>query len=105
MLVNWTLVNAIVILRRILRREPGVAVSSRGRVKKSAGSKALKCIRICAVLEIAWLAEQLDIKIAERDLMRLRRMDNAAMIKDIYNIAKKAAERQVKPEYWLTRMS
>lgn len=66
----------------------------------SAG-KLFRFLRYDVVLEREWLADHLGMTMTQSQVDRLRRMDDAAMIDDIYGIAKVAAERQVKPEHWL----
>jgi hypothetical protein len=52
-------------------------------------------------LETEWLRNELDVKISESDAERYRGMDNPGIVNDIYEIAKLAAAKQVKPEHWL----
>jgi hypothetical protein len=51
-------------------------------------------------LETAWLAEHLDLKLSDKDLARVREMDNADSIPLAYQIGCAAAERQVRAEHW-----
>src|SRR5947208_315579 len=51
-------------------------------------------------LERDWLAEHLDVKLSEKDVARLREMDNPESIPLAYEIGRVAAERQVKVEHW-----
>jgi hypothetical protein len=65
------------------------------------GGKMFRFQRYDLRLEQAWLAEELDTKVSERDLLRFRRMDDTAIIDDVYALASRAAEKQVKPEHWI----
>ena len=51
-------------------------------------------------LECDWLQEHLDVKLSEKDLARVRAMDNPDSIPLAYDIGRHAAERQVKAEHW-----
>jgi uncharacterized protein len=51
-------------------------------------------------LEADWLKEHLDLKVGDRDLARVREMDNPDSIPLAYQIGCAAAERQVKAEHW-----
>jgi hypothetical protein len=52
-------------------------------------------------LEAEWLEARLGLKIAQKDIDRYRCMDDPAIIPNIYEIAKLAAEQQVKLEHLL----
>ena len=51
-------------------------------------------------LERGWLEQNLDLKLSEKELTRVRQMDNPESIPLAYQIGRMAAERQVKPEHW-----
>ena len=51
-------------------------------------------------LEAEWLDEHLDLTLSDKDLARVREMDNPDSIPLAYEIGCKAAERQVKAEHW-----
>jgi hypothetical protein len=53
---------------------------------------------------VAWLRDELDVKVSEKDTERYRAMDNPAIVHEIYEIAKLAAAKQVKPEHWLGQL-
>jgi uncharacterized protein len=65
------------------------------------GGKMFRFMRYDVKLETNWLREELDVKVSEADAERYRGMDNPAIVNEIYEIAKLAAEKQVKPEHWL----
>jgi hypothetical protein len=64
------------------------------------GGKMFSFLRYDVRLEVEWLSKELDVHVSERDAERYRCMDNPAIVPDIYAIAKKAAEKQVKAEHW-----
>ena len=51
-------------------------------------------------LESGWLEEQIGVKLSEKDLARVREIDNPDSIPLAYEIGRLAAERQVKAEHW-----
>jgi hypothetical protein len=65
------------------------------------GGKMFRFMRYDVKLESGWLREELDVKVSDRDAERYRGMDNPAIVNEIYEIAKLAAAKQVKPEHWL----
>jgi hypothetical protein len=65
------------------------------------GGKMFRFMRYDVKLEVMWLREELDVKVSSRDAERFRCMDNPAIVNEIYEIAKLAAAKQVKPEHWL----
>jgi hypothetical protein len=65
------------------------------------GGKMFRFMRYDVKLESAWLREELDVKVSDGDAERYRGMDNPAIVNEIYEIAKLAAAKQVKPEHWL----
>jgi hypothetical protein len=52
-------------------------------------------------LEADWLEQQLGIRLSEKELARVREMDNPESIPLAYDIGQRAAERQVKKEHWI----
>jgi hypothetical protein len=50
-------------------------------------------------LESGWLKDKLDLTVAPADVERYRHMDDPGIIQSIYQIAKIAAERQVRIEH------
>jgi hypothetical protein len=60
------------------------------------GHALLAFERYDLLLEENWLKDHLGEKIDARKLKHLRRMDDPAMMPDLYALAVKAAERQVK---------
>jgi hypothetical protein len=68
------------------------------------GGKMFRFMRYDVKLEVKWLHDELGIKVKERDVERYRGMDDPAIVNDIYDIAKRAAEKQVKAEHWLGAM-
>jgi uncharacterized protein len=68
------------------------------------GGKMFRFMRYDVKLEVNWLRDELDVKVSENDAERYRGMDNPAIVNEIYEIAKLAAEKQVKPEHWLGAM-
>jgi hypothetical protein len=65
------------------------------------GGKLFRFLRYDVRLEGPWLGDMLDLKISERDVTRVRRMDDPGTIPLAYEIGRRAAERQVKPEHLL----
>jgi hypothetical protein len=65
------------------------------------GGKLFRFLRYDIQLETDWLASELDLKVSDRDVERFRRIDDTAIVHEIYEIARMAAERQVKPEHWV----
>lgn len=65
------------------------------------GGKMFHFLRYDVKLEQDWLKEKLDINVSKKDVERYRCMDEPQIVDDIYAIATKAAEQQVKPEHWL----
>ena len=63
------------------------------------GGKLFRFLRYDVLLDRTWLAEHLDLHIAEDDVLRVRHMDDHGMIPLAYEIGRRAAERQVKPEH------
>jgi uncharacterized protein len=65
------------------------------------GGKMFRFARYDVKLEVNWLRDELGLKVSESDAERFRGMDNPAIVNEIYEIAKLAAEKQVKAEHWL----
>ena len=65
------------------------------------GGKLFRFLRYDVPLDRPWLAETLDLKLSERDVTRVRRMDDPGTIPLAYEIGRRAAERQVKAEHLL----
>jgi hypothetical protein len=65
------------------------------------GGKMFQFMRYDVKLETKWLQDELDLKVSDSDAERFRCMDNPAIVADIYEIAKLAAAKQIKPEHWL----
>jgi hypothetical protein len=68
------------------------------------GGKMFRFMRYDVKLETNWLRDELDLKVSDTDAERFRQMDNPAIVNEIYEIAKLAAAKQVKPEHWLGAM-
>jgi hypothetical protein len=64
------------------------------------GGPMFRFLRYDVRLEADWLAEHLDLKLSDKDLARVRQMDNPDSIPLAYEIGCKAAERQVRTEHW-----
>jgi hypothetical protein len=67
------------------------------------GGKMFRFLRYDVRLEAEWLQERLGLKIAQKDIDRYRCMDEPGIVHDIYEIAKLAAEQQVKAEHFLPK--
>jgi hypothetical protein len=65
------------------------------------GGKMFRFMRYDVKLEVNWLREELDVKISSSDAERFRGMDNPGIVGEIYELAKLAAAKQVRPEHWL----
>jgi hypothetical protein len=66
-----------------------------------AGGKLFRFLRYDVPLDRPWLADTLDLKLSDRDVTRVRRMDDPGTIPLAYEIGRRAAERQVKAEHLL----
>ena len=64
-----------------------------------AGGKLFQFLRYDVRLEKEWLARELNIQITDDVLERLRGMDDPSMVDQLYEIGRRAAEKQVKPEH------
>ncbi len=65
------------------------------------GGKMFRFLRYDVRLEADWIEERLGEKISQKDIERYRCMDDPAIIPSIYELAKRVAEQQVKPEHFL----
>jgi hypothetical protein len=64
------------------------------------GGKLFRFVRYDVRLEQAWLHNELGLDVPEKDIVRYRGMDDPGIVKSIYEIAKIAAAKQVKPEHF-----
>lgn len=64
------------------------------------GGPMFRFLRYDAKLEAPWLKEMLDLKVSDGDVTRLHQLDNPDMVPLLYEIGKRAAALQVKPEHW-----
>jgi hypothetical protein len=77
--------------------------------ERPAGGKMFRFLRYDIRLELPWIEKELGDEVqkafgrslTETDVVRMRSMDDPTIIKDIYTLAKIAAEKQVKAEHWL----
>jgi uncharacterized protein len=67
------------------------------------GGKLFRFLRYDVRLEVEWLQQKLGLTVAQRDIDRFRCMDDPGIVQDIYDIAKRAAEKQVQPEHFLEK--
>jgi hypothetical protein len=65
------------------------------------GGKMFRFLRYDVRLEAEWLNERLGLKIEQKDIDRYRCMDDPGIVHNIYEIAKLAADQQVKLEHFL----
>ena len=65
------------------------------------GGKLFRFLRYDVELDKEWLAHKLGYKISEERVVKLRAMDDPAVIDQLYEIGCAAAEKQVKLEHWL----
>jgi predicted acylesterase/phospholipase RssA len=65
------------------------------------GGKLFRFLRYDLRLELAWLAQECETMIPERELEGLRSGDGAEALRRLYEIGRKAAEKQVKLEHLL----
>jgi len=66
------------------------------------GGKLFRFLRYDVRLEREWLSSELDIKLSDRSVERLRAMDDPSTVQELYEIGRVAAARQVMPEHWLS---
>jgi uncharacterized protein len=64
------------------------------------GGPMFRFLRYDAVLEARWLSENLDLKMSDSELRRVRLIDDPGIIPLAFEIGKRAAERQVKIEHF-----
>jgi predicted acylesterase/phospholipase RssA len=65
-----------------------------------AGGKMFRFLRYDVRLEADWLDERLGVKLGEREVKRLRHMDDPTIVPAIYELAQAAARQQVRAEHW-----
>ncbi|MFN0264826.1 patatin-like phospholipase family protein [Tepidamorphus sp. 3E244] len=65
-----------------------------------AGKPLFTFLRYDVILEQAWLADELDMKLSQMDVKRLQQMDNPAIVSLAYEVGRRAAERFVQPEHF-----
>jgi hypothetical protein len=63
------------------------------------GGKMFRFLRYDVRLEKDWLARELDYNVSDDALARLRGMDDPAAVQELYEIGRRAAEKQVKLEH------
>jgi hypothetical protein len=64
------------------------------------GGKMFRFLRYDLRLESGWLERELGIRLAEREVERLRHMDDPTNVPQLYALAREAAARQVRPDHW-----
>ncbi len=64
------------------------------------GGKMFHFLRYDVRLEAEWLNERLGLKIEQKDIDRYRCMDDPGIVHNIYEIAKLAADQQVRLEHF-----
>ena len=64
------------------------------------GGKWFRFLRYDVRLDPIWLKEHMGLEFTESEVERFRRMDDPGIIKNIYAIARLAAELQVKREHF-----
>jgi hypothetical protein len=64
------------------------------------GGPMFRFLRYDAVLEAEWIRENLDLKVSESEVKRVRLIDDPSAIPLAYEIGRRAAERQVKIEHF-----
>jgi hypothetical protein len=65
------------------------------------GGPYFRFLRYNAILDVDWLRDMLDVRLSEKEVGRVRQLDDAAMIPLAYDIGRRAAERQVKIEHFV----
>src|SRR5208282_3617541 len=65
------------------------------------GGKMFRFLRYDVRLEKEWLARELNYKVSDELLTRLRGMDDPKVVHELYEIGGLAAEKQVKAEHWI----
>jgi hypothetical protein len=66
-----------------------------------AGGKMFRFLRYDVKLETQWLASELNYKVSEAQLERLRGMDDPSLVSQLFEIGHRAAEKQVKLDHLL----
>jgi predicted acylesterase/phospholipase RssA len=66
------------------------------------GGPFFRFLRYDVQLEVKWLADNLNLNYSESEVRRLRSIDDANIIPEIYDIARHAAEMKVRPEHWIS---
>ena len=66
------------------------------------GGKLFRFLRYDVRLEKKWLADELGVEVTDDVLERLRGMDDPSMVDQLYDIGRRAAEKQVQPEHLFT---
>ena len=64
------------------------------------GGKLFRFLRYDVRLEQEWLRSELGITLSDREVQRLRAMDDPSTVHELYEIGKIAADRTVKAEHW-----
>ncbi|MCC6775956.1 MAG: patatin-like phospholipase family protein [Hyphomicrobiales bacterium] len=63
------------------------------------GGKLFRFLRYDVHLETDWIRDNLGLTVPERDVQRFRTMDDPSIVQSIYEIARIAADKQVKAEH------
>jgi hypothetical protein len=66
------------------------------------GGKLFRFLRYDVRLEKEWLARELDFHVTDDLLERLRGMDDPSLVDQLYEMGRRAAQKQVKPEHLFT---
>jgi hypothetical protein len=69
------------------------------------GGKLFRFVRYDVRLEQSWLSNELGLNVPEKDIVRYRGMDDPGTVKSIYEIAKMAAVKQIKPEHFFKNVA
>ena len=64
------------------------------------GGKLFRFLRYDVRIETDWLKTELGLDVSERDVVRLRTMDDPGIVRDMFSIGRLAADRFVKAEHW-----
>jgi hypothetical protein len=64
------------------------------------GGKLFRFVRYDVRLEQQWLRKELGVEVPEKDVVRFRGMDDPGIVKSIYELARLAAVKQIKPEHF-----
>jgi uncharacterized protein len=84
--------------------EPWLINSEIGTLANDAppGGKMFRFLRYDVRLEKEWLAREIDYTASDELLARLRGMDDPGTVDQLYEIGRRAAEKQVKAEHWMS---